>query len=149
MPSQSLPSQRPVSRPGSRWRSGPWWRRRWWPPKCVVGATHQAGGATRAQTVEPLRSATPDRPGRIILTGPDPTDPFMLENGGRYYLYTSEGTGILNVPLRIGTRPGRWGSPVDVLPVLPAWAEGGRPGRRTCTGWQAAGLSTSPRSWPG
>ncbi len=91
----------------------------------VVGATHQAGGATRAQTAEPLRSATPDRPGRIILTGPDPTDPFMLENGGRYYLYTSEGTGILNVPLRIGTRPGRWGSPVDVLPVLPAWAEGG------------------------
>jgi beta-xylosidase len=61
----------------------------------------------------------------MILTGPDPTDPFMLKVHGRYYLYTSEGTSYMNVPLRIGSQLGHWGKPIDVLPHLPSWAEGG------------------------
>ena len=92
----------------------------------AVGTDQQAGGATRIRTRPPVPTSTPGSPGRIILTGPgDATDPFMLRIRGRYYLYTSEGTTFLNVPLRTGLRWGKWGKPVDVLPRLPAWAEGG------------------------
>jgi len=92
----------------------------------AVGANQTAGGAVRARTTPPPPSATPESPGQIILRGPeDATDPFMLKTGGRYYLYASEGTTFMNVPLRTGRRPGQWGPPVDVLPHLPAWAEGG------------------------
>ncbi|MGA2835090.1 MAG: glycoside hydrolase family 43 protein [Acidimicrobiales bacterium] len=91
----------------------------------TVGSTHTAGGSTRLAVTEPPHSTDPAVPGRVILTGPDPTDPFMLKIGGRYYLYTSEGTTFMNVPLRTGPRPGRWSAPIDVLPVLPAWATGG------------------------
>ncbi len=93
----------------------------------LIGAAQDTGGPARAQSpAPPPRSATPEAPARLILTGPgDSTDPFMLTYRGRYYLYTSEGTTLMNVPLRIGSRPGRWGTPVDVLPRLPGWAEGG------------------------
>ncbi len=91
----------------------------------LVGATQEAGGIPRVQSAPPPRTATPEDPGRLILTGPDATDPFMLKIGARYYLYTGEGLSVMNVPLRIGSRPGRWGKPVDVLPRLPSWAEGG------------------------
>jgi hypothetical protein len=93
----------------------------------LVGAAQEASGAARVQSpVPPPPSATPEAPARLILTGPyDNTDPFMFKHRGRYYLYTSEGTTFMNVPLRIGSRPGRWGKPVDVLPRLPGWAEGG------------------------
>jgi hypothetical protein len=90
----------------------------------LVGAVRQAGGATAAPT-PPLPTRHPEAPARVILTGADPTDPFMIRVDGRYYLYTSEGTTFMNVPLRIGSRPGRWGRPREVLPRLPAWAEGG------------------------
>jgi hypothetical protein len=90
-----------------------------------VGDARAAGGSTRAVVTEPPHLVDTSAPGRQILTGPDPTDPFMLRVGGRYYLYTSEGLSTLNVPLRVGPRPGTWRPPTDVLPVLPAWAEGG------------------------
>ncbi len=90
-----------------------------------VGSGVKAGGASPAPVVEPAHTSQPDRPGRIILTGADPTDPYMIKTGGRYLLYTSEGTSFLNVPLWIGTRPGKWQKLVDALPTLPAWAHGG------------------------
>jgi hypothetical protein len=91
----------------------------------VVGSGVKAGGTSPAPNVEPAPTAHPERPGRTILTGADPTDPYMIKTGGRYLLYTSEGTSFLNVPLWIGTRPGRWLTLVDVLPNLPNWAQGG------------------------
>ena len=91
----------------------------------LVGVNQQAGGALQVQHSAPPKSATPERPGRIILSGQDPTDPFMLKVGGQDYLYTSEGTGSMNAPLRIGSTPGHWGAPIDVLPNLPGWAEAG------------------------
>jgi hypothetical protein len=90
-----------------------------------VGDTRTAGGATRTVAAEPAHATDTSAPGRLVLTGPDPTDPYMLRYRGRYFLYTSQGTSFLNVPLRTGPRPGSWSSPRDVLPVLPAWAEGG------------------------
>ncbi len=91
----------------------------------LVGASQEAGGVPRVQSAPPPRTATPADPARLILTGPDATDPFMLKVGGRYFLYTGEGISTMNVPLRIGPRPGQWGNPIDVLPRLPSWAEGG------------------------
>ncbi len=91
----------------------------------VVGADLKTSGPSPVPNVEPAHTTHPDRPGRTILTGDDPTDPYMITVGGRYLLYTSEGTGFLNVPLWIGTRPGRWKTLIDVLPNLPGWAQGG------------------------
>jgi hypothetical protein len=90
-----------------------------------VGSTHTAAGASRSVTAEPARATDTSAPGRVILSGPDPTDPFMIRVADRYYLYTSEGTSYQNVPVRVGRQPGAWGPPVDVLPRLPAWAVGG------------------------
>ncbi len=90
-----------------------------------AGSRVKAGGASPAPTVEPAPTTQPDRPGHTILTGADPTDPYMIKAGGRYLLYTSEGTSFLNVPLWIGTRPGKWQKLVDALPTLPPWAHGG------------------------
>jgi len=91
----------------------------------VVGAGLRTSGTSPVPNVEPAHTTHPDRPGRTILTGDDPTDPYMIKVGGRYLLYTSEGSGFLDVPLWIGTRPGRWQTLIDVLPTLPAWAQGG------------------------
>jgi hypothetical protein len=92
----------------------------------LVGNSRAAGGVTHAVVTEPPHLIDTSAPGRQILTGPDPTDPLMLNVDGRYFVYTSEGTSTLNVPLRTGPRPGRWGAATDVLPVLPPWAQGGR-----------------------
>jgi hypothetical protein len=92
----------------------------------VVGAgVKTAAGPSPVLNLEPAHTTQPDRPGRTILTGDDPTDPYMIKVGGRYLLYTSEGSGFLNVPLWIGPRPGRWKTLIDVLPALPRWAQGG------------------------
>ena len=91
----------------------------------LIGDARTAGGAVHTAAVEPPHATDLAIPARSILTGPDPTDPFMLRHDGRYYLYTSEGTSFLNVPLRTGPRPGVWSAPHDVLPTLPAWAAGG------------------------
>ena len=92
----------------------------------AAGATGALRVTKAAQSAEPTPLITTYAPGRLILTdGYDPTDPYMLKVGGLYYLYTSEGTTFLNVPLWIGTKPGNWASLIDALPTLPAWAEGG------------------------
>ena len=99
----------------------------------VVGSVHTAGGqtgggVTRSPTASaaPPPSASPDAPGRTILSGPwDATDPYMLTIGDHYFLYTSEGETFMNVPLRIASRLGHWGAAIDVLPQLPGWAQGG------------------------
>jgi hypothetical protein len=72
----------------------------------------------------PARDAL--RPGLVIDAGRDAPDPFMLVEGGRDYLYTSQGTLFgVNVPVRAGPSPGHLGPIVDALPTLPAWAAPG------------------------
>jgi Glycosyl hydrolases family 43 len=91
-----------------------------------VGFARDAGGGlVVAQSNAPPPTPTPAAPARYILTGPDVTDPFMLQWHGSYYIYTSEGTSTFNVPVRVGPKPGQWGPPIDALPHLPSWAGGG------------------------
>ena len=74
--------------------------------QALVGDSRPAGGATRAVVTEPPHLVDTSAPGRQILTGPDPTDPFMITVDGRYSCTRVEGTSTLNVPLRTGPRPG-------------------------------------------
>jgi len=84
----------------------------------------RAVGATQSEVATPL--VTTYAPGRLILRDDyDATDPYLLKNDGRYYLYTSEGSTFLDVPLWIGTKLGHWRTLVDAMPTLPAWANGG------------------------
>jgi beta-xylosidase len=62
------------------------------------------------------------QPGFTIDAGADQPDPFMFEQGGEYYLFTSQDKDHANVPVHEGTVVGAWGPEVDALPHLPAWA---------------------------
>ena len=54
----------------------------------------------------------------------DNPDPYVIASGDQYLAYFTQGRS--NVPMRNSTDWTTWSKPVDVLPVLPAWA---RPGR--------------------
>jgi hypothetical protein len=72
---------------------------------------------------QPPPAPDPEAPARFILEGPDAPDPFMLYEGGRYYLYTSEGSlAHMNVPVWTTKTIGQWGAVSDAMPDLPAWA---------------------------
>jgi GH43 family beta-xylosidase len=91
-----------------------------------VGFARDAGGGLAvAQSNAPPPTRTPSAPARFILTGPDASDPYMTKWHGTYYIYTNQGIGGLNVPVRTARVPGQWGPPVDALPQLPSWAIGG------------------------
>lgn len=58
--------------------------------------------------------------------GQDQGDPFLLDVGKRYYLYTSQPSfSGANVPVTSGTTMGNWGRVTDALPDLPAWTQNG------------------------
>ncbi len=91
----------------------------------VVGTSDgQVSGSRSVQSDEPTATGDPAAAGRTVLIGPDVTDPFMLTWQSRTYIYTSQGIGFINVPVRVG-RSGKWGPVTNALPNLAAWAEGG------------------------
>lgn len=91
--------------------------------------------------------------------GRDAPDPFLLEDEGRWVLYTTQ-VGLINVPVATTPDLANWSPPTDALPQLPDWAEWGRtwapgvlhrPGgfvlyfaaRSRTTGLQCIGAATS------
>jgi beta-xylosidase len=74
---------------------------------------------------EPPQLDNRTQPGFTIQSGADQPDPFMLEQGDGYYLFTSQDKDHANVPVHQGTVVGRWGPETDALPHLPAWAAPG------------------------
>ncbi|HEX3946072.1 MAG TPA: family 43 glycosylhydrolase, partial [Acidimicrobiales bacterium] len=80
----------------------------------TVSTYYQPPGATAAETATPAQ---------MMTTGRDAPDPFVLLEGGRYYLYTSQGdqTGD-NVPLATGRSMAALGPLTDAMPTLPGWA---------------------------
>ena len=60
---------------------------------------------------EPPALSNPSTPGFTINSGADQPDPFMFQQGGRYYLFTSQDKVPQNVPVRSGTTVGQWGGP--------------------------------------
>jgi beta-xylosidase len=71
---------------------------------------------------DPPQLGNSAQPGFTIDAGADQPDPFMLEQGDEYYLFTSQDKDHANVPVHEGTVVGSWGPEVDALPHLPAWA---------------------------
>jgi hypothetical protein len=69
----------------------------------------------------------PAAPGRLVRAGVDQSDPFLLVDGPRYYLYTSgiPGPVSVNVPVTSATDFGSWGPVTDALPDLPPWVGAG------------------------
>jgi hypothetical protein len=57
--------------------------------------------------------------------GRDAPDPFLLEDGDRWVLYTTQ-VGLANIPVSTTPDLAAWSTPTDALPQLPAWAEWGR-----------------------
>jgi hypothetical protein len=94
----------------------------------VVRLGAAAGDAAlglRTPFFEPAAAADPATPGTTIVSGADQPDPFMVVQGGRHYLFTSQDRVPANVPVRSGVTVGRWGPVTDALPDLPAWATPG------------------------
>lgn len=101
--------------------------------------------------------------------GRDAPDPFVLADGDRWALYSTQ-VGFHNVPVATSADLATWSPPTDALPELPSWAEWGRtwapgvlarPGGfvlyfaarsavtgRQCIGAAASKLATGPFSSP-
>jgi hypothetical protein len=88
-------------------------------------AAGDAALGLRIPYYEPPSSPDPSTPGTTIISGADQPDPFMVVEGGRHYLFTSQDKVPANVPVRSGTTVGQWGPMTDALPDLPPWAETG------------------------
>jgi hypothetical protein len=106
----------------------------------VIMIGSPAGETTPARAIagQPQPTHAPHAPGISIATANfDLPDPFILDDGGKYYMYLSSAYGNnQNVPLLIGG-PGHWSShSIDAVPQLPAWAVGD-PGANELT-WSPA-----------
>jgi beta-xylosidase len=76
---------------------------------------------------QPPRPVPPPRP---LVPAPPPDgrdapDPFVLPDGGRYLLYSTQ-VDLHNVPVASSPDLRHWSPPSDALPQLPVWAEWGR-----------------------
>jgi beta-xylosidase len=83
----------------------------------------------RDSPAQPTPTATPSAPGiAIAMEQFDLPDPFLLTDGGTYYMYLSSAFGnTQHVPMVTG-EPGHWSTnSVDAVPLLPQWATGGTP----------------------
>ena len=95
----------------------------------LAGPAHAGIPAERAAYDAPPPTTRPIAPGvSITPSGPqllDQSDPFMLVETGRYYLFTSKNGPDVNLPVRSANVLGEWGPVADALPVLPRWADPG------------------------
>lgn len=90
--------------------------------------TAKAGANAKAFAGQPIPTRHPDAPGIAIAASNsfDLPDPFLMAEGGKYYLYLSTAFNdtTQNVPVLVGS-PGHWSKkPIDAVPKLPAWAVG-------------------------
>jgi beta-xylosidase len=81
-------------------------------------ASQPSGAPSTVPAPRPLAPAPPsDRR--------DAPDPFILADGGRYLLYSTQ-VGFHNVPVATSADMRHWSPPTDALPQLPDWAAWGR-----------------------
>ena len=90
-------------------------------------AAPTAPGPARLDVSAPPPDPAPSAPGTEVPAGLDQSDPFLTVADGRYLLATSGGTADdpVNLPVTTSTDFTHWTTPVDALPVLPAWAARG------------------------
>jgi hypothetical protein len=95
------------------------------PGNVTSGVPSPSLEAQHAAYWEPPALTDPAAPGVTIASGLDQPDPFMLSDGGRDYLFTSQGQGAANIPVSSGVTVSHLGPVTDALPTLPPWAEPG------------------------
>jgi len=95
------------------------------PPAAAVPRSAPHPALLSAST--PPHVPAPLAPGAEVPAGLGQSDPFLTVAGGRYILATSGGTvdDPVNLPVTTSTDFSHWTTPVDALPVLPAWADRG------------------------
>ncbi len=70
-------------------------------------------------------------PGEIVTSDTmegDAPNPFILQVGSEYYMYSSQGNVLAvnaNIPLRTSRDLVHWSAPSDAMPSMPSWAETG------------------------
>jgi beta-xylosidase len=104
-----------------------------------VGSSHPAAPVHRRASVTGHRAKTnaladdvtvpqpttdPPAPGLLVPSGQNQSDPVVISDYGRYYLYTSgePNQPFINIPVASSTNFTQWGPVTDALPVLPSWA---------------------------
>jgi beta-xylosidase len=96
-------------------------------PTTTTSSTTSAARST-SLLLPPVNTDT-SAPALVLPQSQEQADPFILDTGNRYYLYTSNdnnaGTISANVPVVSGTTVGNWGPVTDALPVLPSWVVSG------------------------
>jgi hypothetical protein len=129
------------------------------PPDTHARSSSGATGTAQRSPVQERRSPPQPLAPRPPADGRDAPDPFLLEDEGRWVLYTTQ-VGLANIPVSTTPDLAAWSTPTDALPRLPAWAEWGhtwapgvvrRPGgfvlyfaaRSRATGRQCIGAATS------
>ncbi|MGH8995048.1 MAG: glycoside hydrolase family 43 protein [Acidimicrobiales bacterium] len=95
-----------------------------------VAALAAAGPAAAAHKADPPLAVAPVNigfPGVDVTPGMDIPDPFVVQLGGLYIMFSSQETFYgPNVPLMVSDSLTTWpGTILDALPTLPKWAEPG------------------------
>ena len=88
------------------------------------GAAQEPARPVKLGAPAPATRPAPLAP-RAPADGRDAPDPFILRDGNRWVLYSTQ-VGFLNIPVATADDLATWSAPVDALPVLPEWAEWGR-----------------------
>lgn len=71
---------------------------------------------------QPLPLRTPTTPGAALASGTlDLGNPVVVDDGGGYYLYASQSTPFVHVPVSYAPGGGSWQAVTDALPTLPPW----------------------------
>jgi hypothetical protein len=94
-------------------------------PSPAIGGHAPAGHDLVASDVTaPEPTTIPLAPGLPVPSGQNESDPVVITDHGRYYLYTSGDPSqpIINVPVTSSSNFNQWGPVTDALPVLPGWA---------------------------
>jgi beta-xylosidase len=91
----------------------------------VAANRFDASGSTSRPAMVPR--ADPRSPATIVTPGEDVPDPFVVLEGGTYYMYSTGEIGVdaPQIALRTSTDRVHWSQPVDALPNVPRWAEPG------------------------
>ncbi len=105
------------------------------PPPVIPGSPPGTKAAVLVQAPsllsEPLIAAWERFPAKIVTPDSavgDAPNPFIMEVGGTYYMYSSQGDVLAvsaNIPLRTSTDLLHWTGPSEAMPTMPEWARTG------------------------
>jgi beta-xylosidase len=97
-------------------------------PLALCGAAGAAIGTNPAAFVAvPVAPVTLPDPAVVITPGGNTSDPFVIEVGGIYYMFSAQAAPLgPSVPLMVSTSLTSWDSTaVEAMPVLPSWSAAG------------------------